>query len=543
MNLRKLKRNKKRTRQQAGPDTARSFFAIANEHKAHGRLPQAEAAYRKAVAANPDFAEAQNNLGNVLHGQGKLADALPCYQRACELMPTNPQPLYNYATGLYESGRPRQAVELLNKVIHLSPDNADAYSSLGVVHQALGNLDEAVSALQKAIRLKPDSVKSQRFLGLVLKDRGEIKEAINQFRKALACKPDDGLTWYLLTRYKRYQTKNDKDIKKILSILDRPGLAQDDAVFLHFGLGKIYDDLGLFKKAFAHYKEGNQKKRATLGRAGISTGIELQRILRVFQPSLFSRYHGAGSESEVPVFIIGMPRSGTTLVEQICASHPAVHGAGELKKVRELIERLPDSGEKARAYPECLLTLDQAKVKNLADSYVADLKSGLPEKIIRITDKMPTNFIELGLIRILFPRARIIHCCRNPLDTCLSNYFQNFEEGNECSFDLGELGLYYRKYQALMDFWAQNLPGEIFTIHYEELVADFPAKARELIDFLGLEWEECCLTFFKTQRMIHTSSDWQVRQPIYSRSAGRWKNYEPFLQPLKKALESTSRLV
>lgn len=536
MGVRKLKRKKKLKKKPVGTDAANTYFTVANEHKSLGRPEKAVLFYRKAIENNPDHAEALNNLGNTLHLLGRLPEALLYYEQACALLPQSPQAHYNYGTALYEAGHVDNAIAELTLVTSLSPRHSEAYGCLGVAYQAIGFLDNAQTALKKAIDLNPDYQEAHRFLGLVLKDQGDINSAKKQFRRTLDKWPEDTFTRYLLSRYTTYTSKEKADIPVLLSLLKKNDITNDDIIFLHFTLGKIYDDLGKFDKAFHHYSLGNKTKRATLGKRIISTGIDLKRIHAVFTPEFFSRFSSLGNDSEVPVFIIGMPRSGTTLVEQICASHSAVHGSGESKMIREIIENFKN-------YPECLSTLKPAEIIKLAESYIEKLRGDLPDNIIRITDKMPTNFIELGLIRILFPRARIIHCVRNAMDICLSNYFQNFEEGNECSFDLRELALYYRKYKMLMDFWKNILPGEIYEVEYEKLVDNFEQQSRQIIDFIGLPWEESCLSFFKSKRMVHTSSDYQVRQPIYTKSVERWKNYEQYLDTLKEELTSTSVLL
>ncbi len=541
--MRKLKRHKKVKQKASNEDASQKLFVIANDLKSQGQLNKAVTYYRKAIKHNPHHGEAYNNLGNTLHLLGKLPEALTSYRKSCEIMPGNPQVHFNLGTTLYEAGHIDEAIIHLKQAIALYPDYAEAYSSLGVAYQAQGDLISAVTALQKAISLNPDYPEALRFLGLVLKDQGDIKGAIRKFTEILQKWPEDAFTRYLLTRYKKYSSAEDEDVTASLTQLAQPDIRVEDSIFLHFALGKIYDDLGQYKDAFHHYTLANQQKRSTFGHARISTGIELQRIKKTFTPALFARFASWGSDSELPVFIVGMPRSGTTLVEQICASHSAVHGAGELKLMRQLVSSLSSKGGRAVNYPECLGTMEPSSLPSLAGSYLAKLKENIPEGILRVTDKMPTNFIELGLIRLLFPRARIIHCIRDPLDTCLSNYFQYFSEGNECSFDLEELALYFRKYQALMQFWKETLPGGIFEIRYEELVADLPHEAKRLIQYLGLEWQEHCLSYFKTKRMVHTSSDWQVRQPIYAKSVQRWKNYEPYLQSLRQALENKGKLL
>ncbi len=543
MGLRKLKRSKKKGGKKPSGGNAVDFFMTANEHKMHGRLEQAVSCYQKGLRLDPHHADSLNNLGNTLHKLGRTEEAITCYRALCKLLPDSPQAHYNLGTALFENSYINDAIEKLNKAIRLDSQYAEAYASLGVAMQAKGDLDGAMTALNRAIELKSEYPEAHRFLGLVMKDQGNIAGAAEKFTAILQENPGDAFTRYLLSRYRKYSAADEGEISKILSRVADPQLPGDDAVFLHFALGKIFDDCGQHDKAFSHYQQANRLKRATFEASRITTGLELGRIRRVFTPQLFSRLKPAGNPSRLPVFIVGMPRSGTTLVEQICASHSSVHGGGELKLIRHLKEKLPSPVRGNTPYPECLATAGQQTLQRLGEEYLAGLPGSLPENINRVTDKMPTNFIDLGLIHILFPRARIIHCLRDPKDTCLSNYFQYFEEGNECSYDLEDLALYYRKYRELMAFWRDILPeGSVLDVHYEELVGNTADESRKLIDFLGLNWEESCLDFFKTKRMVHTASDWQVRQPIYKKSMNRWKNYEPHLQPLLDGLASTSRL-
>lgn len=537
MGLRKLKRNKKQKKKTTDPLAVKKFFDGANEHKVHGRLDKAVTLYKKFLGNIPDHAEALNNLANTLHLQGKLQEAIHYYQKACTLLPGNPDVLYNYGTALYEAGEIQKAIEMLLQATTSDPAHAKAYASLGVAYQANNELDKARSSLETAIRLNPNYREAHRFLGLVLKNMGDIPQAVSQLNKTLLQWPEDAFTRYISSRYTTYKSEEDAGITTILSLLDKKETSSYDTVFHHFTLGKIYDDLGKFDKAFQHYTQGNLKKRASFSKSTPARIFELRSIRSVFTPDLFKRFSSQGSNSELPVFIVGMPRSGTSLVEQICASHSAVHGKGELKLIGNLID------SKLKGYPECLATINPDTITPLSQEYLYGLRHNVSSGTIRITDKMPTNFMVLGLIRILFPRARIIHCIRNPLDTCLSNYFQNFEEGNECSFHIEELALFFRKYQAVMDFWKNVLPGEYCEIHYEKLIDNCEEEARRLIHFLGLPWEENCLTFFLNKRMVHTASDYQVRQPIYTKSVQRWKNYEPYLGALKKALASKSSLI
>ncbi len=534
MSLRTLKRKSKKKHDPAG---AQSHFDRGNREKAAGNLDRATSLYRRALKLDPGHGESHNNLANAFHLAGRLKEALPHYQAACRLLGEIPEVRYNYGTALYEAGRTDEAISELKTVLALEPDYAEAHAALGVAFQSRGDLTQAAASLREAIRLRPGYQEAHRYLGLVIKDQGDIPGAVRQFNKLLDKYPADALTRYILSKYQRYSTTKEADLETPLALLANPATSDEDRIFIHFTLGKILDDLGQYPEAFHHYSEGNRRRLATLAPGVIASGINLKTIRQIFTPRLFQRLSAAGNNSELPVFIIGMPRSGTTLVEQICAGHSAVRGRGELKTLGELIRK------NLKRYPGCLTAMAPQQLKETGEEYLAELQKNKPDGIIRLTDKMPTNFIELGLIRLLFPRARIIHCVRDPLDTCLSNFFQNFEEGNEFSFELKALGFYYRKYRELMEFWREVLPGDILEVRYENLVVDFENEAGRLIRFLGLEWQENCLTFFKNRRAIHTSSDWQVRQPIYSKSVERWKNYAEELAPLRRALESRVKLL
>ena len=545
MSSRKFKRSRKSRKQAADPITAEQIFIKGNEYKRMGNLAEAESCFRKAIKLFPEHGQAWNNLGNLLHSQKKITDALTCYKRCCEILTDNAVCHHNYGSCLHETGNSVEGEKQLVRAVELNPEYSEAFIELGVVRRSIGDTKGAARALHEALRLEPTSCTSHRVMGLILKDQGKMDAAQESLRKGLEYSPDDAITRYLLTRYKKYTSINDPDITTLHSLLRQPDLTNENATFLHFGLGKIYDDLAMHKEAFHHYHLANRLKRDSLGVGWISTGIELNRYRKTFQPTLFRRFAQPSDSvlSELPVFIVGMPRSGTTLVEQICASHSLVHGKGELKKIPQLILNLPKQCKGKTAYPECLLSASPSLIRSLAEKYVAELKAGLPEETTRIIDKMPSNFQELGLISILFPRARLIHCVRDPLDTCLSNYFQNFEEGNECSYDMETISLYYRKYQAIMHHWETLLPDSIHTVQYELLVSNPEKETKALIDFLGLEWEEDCLNFHKTKRSVQTSSDWQVRQPIYKQSVARWKNYEAYIGELVKGLESENRLI
>ncbi len=300
-------------------------------------------------------------------------------------------------------------------------------------------------------------------------------------------------------------------------------------------MAKLHDEGGDYDEAFHCFRAGNDLRKAGHRYQPEEESLFVDRLMASFNKELFGEKERIGNRSERPVFIVGMPRSGTTLVEQILASHPQVHGHGELEEMAELVRGLSERLGSRQPYPECVKTLDEITAGSLAEAHLAQLeRHGCG--VVRSIDKMPHNFLHLGLIALLFPRARLIHCLRDPLDTCLSCYFQDFGSRHRFSCDLEQLGRCYRNYQRLMAHWHATLPRPILDVPYEGLVHDQELWCRKLIDFLGLPWDERCLTYYKTERPVLTSSAWQVRQPIYTSSVGRWRHYAKHLGPLFSSL-------
>lgn len=308
---------------------------------------------------------------------------------------------------------------------------------------------------------------------------------------------------------------------------------------LHFILGYVLDRDGATDAAFKHFCRGNALRRSLFQRKGTAYDAEahsrwVDRLIEFVSSDWFKGTEGLGLASEVPIFIVGMPRSGSTLVEQILSGHSQVAAAGELKTVNRIVAGLPAKLGSPHGYPECLAALDAARARELADGYLAELRRHGPSAV-RMTDKMLDNYLYLGLLAVLFPRARVIHCRREPLDVCLSCFFQYFK-GLSFSWDLDDLGRHDRDYERLMAHWRAVLPLPVFEVTYEELVADLEAVSRRLVAFCGLEWEANCLRFQENERVVRTMSRVQVRQPIYQSSVGRWRRYAAHLAPLMRAL-------
>jgi tetratricopeptide (TPR) repeat protein len=337
---------------------------------------------------------------------------------------------------------------------------------------------------------------------------------------------------------------NSHEIFEIENALENTSLSEDGCIYMDFALGKIHDDLGKYEEAFEYYQRANKQERAKHTFHPKDHHEFISKIIKCFGKDFIRSSHDWSNPSQKPVFIVGMPRSGTSLVEQVISSHPNAIGGGEIGFLFEY-EKTLVSETRANTYPDYMEWFDRQDADAVADSYLKLIEnlSQKNEQCLRVTDKMPHNFLYLGLLHSIFPVARFIHCQRNPLDTCLSIYFQKFTLGHSYSYDLSEIGVSFAEYTRLMDHWDNVLPGVVHNIQYEDLIYKHEDSARRLIDFCGLEWHSKCLEFHKSSRPVLTSSNWQVRQPVYKSSLDRWKNYDAFLDPLKKILKTNRVLV
>ncbi len=528
---------------------------------------EAEVSAREAVRQKPDYAEALNNLGGALLGQEEFDQAARWFREALRSAPGYPEAHNNLGLALLGQGRIEEAISSFGEAARLRPTYADPHANLGNTHREIGNLSDAIEAYREALRIKPDSAKTLASLGGALIDRGDFDAAEAHYEQWLQGHPDSPLalvgTAVLLELLGDFDAsyaivaravaaadptaavacifgrlaprygKSDDAISLAENMLARPDLSNDERHLLHFNLGKLYDADDAFDGAFEHFAAGNALKTTQFDPQRSAAMVE--RAISYYGARNVARLPRAGNASEVPVFIVGMPRSGTTLVEQILHSHPAVHGAGELEDIDRLVRSRAGGAPVGDAYPECLAGLDHAALDAIAETYLSKLRT-LGADALRVTDKMPYNFLYLGLIGQLFPGTRVIHCIRDPLDTCLSCFFQSFRRANVQTYDLRHLGHYYRQYEQLMRHWRAVLDIPIFDLHYERLVASPEEISRALVDFVGLEWDAACLRFYDSKRVVNTASYDQVRQPIYSRSIGRWRHYERQLGPLIEAL-------
>jgi tetratricopeptide (TPR) repeat protein len=512
-----------------------------------GRLAEATHAFREALRLKPDHADAARHLRELTttpQPPGRLAEV---YARLCEMVradPANPAPWNDLGMILLASGRAGEAVRHLQEAIRLKPDFLEAYTNLGAARQELRETDEALHCYREALRINPAYSPARTLLGNSLQAQGRTDEALAEFREALRCNPNDSQAIYFLSELAAVGAYRfpDDEIRRVRELAARTDLPIDDRCRLNFAMAQILDKSAAYDDAFAHARQANELRQEIDRRCGnvydpAAQGRFTDRVIAACTPEYFQRVRPLGSDSELPVFVVGMMRSGTTLAEQIIASHPQAHGAGELRDIGRIVgllgQRLGDE------HPEALHRLDAATAQALADDYLQRLRQ-LGGSAVRVVDKFPTNFLYLGLIAALFPRARVVHCRRDPVDTCLSCYFQNFADPLPYKHELAQLGHYFREYERLMAHWARVLPLPVFELRYEELTADPEAVSRQLIAFCGLDWDERCLRFHESRRPVRTASALQVRQPVYRSSVGRWKRYESHLRTLLDGLGNGS---
>jgi len=485
-------------------DAARLFQMAFADHQS-GRFEQAGEGYGKVLQLDPDHFEALLNLGLIFNQFANHNDAMKIFHRA----------------------------------VALKPRHADAHYNLGNSLLASGDHEAAVPCFEKAIELNPQLVRAHFDLGFVLSESGRLEGAADAFRKVISLQPDIAEAHRHLAGISTHDDYDD-DIKAMEALYSSPGITEPQRLGFAFGLAKAFEDIGEYQKAFIHLAEGNRLRRKNYAYSTTEQAGYFDRIKSTFSASLFRTLEGSGHQEAKPVFIVGMPRSGSTLVEQILASHPDVFGAGELTILSQTL-RAAFGSVAEEGYADGIHRADRERFAEIGRIYMEGLRNHSPQARF-ITDKMPQNFLHIGMIKLALPNARVIHCKRVPEDNCLS-IFKTYFPGNvhEYSCDLTELGQYYRLYEDLMGHWHRVLPGFIYDLQYEQLINDQDGQSRALIAHCDLDWDDACLEFHKTKRAVKTASLSQIRNPIYRSSVELWRRYETELSPLIEALKSRAK--
>ncbi len=506
------------------------------------RLDDVLASYDKAIALKPDYAEAHYNRGNVLAALKRFDEALASYDKAITLQPDYAQAYNHRANALAALKRFEQALGSYDKTLALLPDDAQTYNNRGSALVELQRYDEALASYDKAIALNPDHARAYNNRANVLKELGQFDKAKQACLEALRLDPKIGDVYLNLAELKTF-APGDPHLAAMESLAAQTeGLSETDRMQLDFALGKAYADVKDYRASFKRLLAGNAAKRAAISYDEKSAFAIFDRIEAVFTRRLIVTKSGSGDSSPMPIFVLGMPRSGTTLVEQIIASHPTVFGGGELHTLLDVICTVRGPVGNTIRFPDFVPTLDvdgyldPAILKLIGGRYIAAVRKFAPTAE-RVTNKLPLNFHLAGLIHLALPNAKIVHTVRDPVDNCVACFAKLFAGDYNHTYDLAELGRYYRRYERLMAHWRRVLPrGRILDVCYEDVVADLDGQARRIISHCGLPWDDRCLSFHKTDRPVRTASATQVRQPIYNSAVGRWRVYAEEIEPLLNAL-------
>lgn len=513
----------------------RGLMARAAEHHRAGRLQEAEALCRQALQKEPRNVDALRMLGLIAATAGEMDEAAYLLQQALEQAPDHIPAMFELGRVLKEQERYEEAIALYRQLVRLEPDNPKAHYRLGASLAPAALNEEAAAAYQRCIDLAPTHAPAWLGLGHMLKTLGRQDEGVAAYRRCLELEPQFGEAFYSLANLKTYRF-SDADIEEMQRQLDSPDLPEPSRVNFLFALGKAHEDRKQYPQAWQFYEEGNAAQRMLVSYDPVQTETTNDELVKFFDKAFFDRLGTPGCADPAPIFVLGMPRSGSTLVEQIIASHSQVEGTSELPYLGRLTRSLNRNRADGMRYPAVLGELEPRHFQVLGERYLGMAQMHRREGTPRFIDKMPNNFPLVGFIHCILPNAKIIDARRHPMDACLGNLRQLYARGQTFSYDQTDIGEYYLQYQRMMDHWDQVLPGKVLRVQYEDTVADLETQVMRILDFLELPWEDSCMNFHETLRPVRTASSEQVRQPIYSSGVGFWRHYEEELGELQEVL-------
>lgn len=504
----------------------------AREHRANKQPQEAASIYQSILAIDADNYEANYSLGMLCYEASRNDLAIPLIQKSIDIQP-------EVFAGHINLGMMQRDEQLLGdsrvsleKAVKIQPESAVAHVTLGLLYIDVGELDLAVDEINHGLKLEPNDPMTHARMGMLRQVRGEIEEAEHSFNEVLAISPQDLDAHRSLALLRRQKDHND-NTKWLENEFNRPGIADRRRVLLGFTLSKVFDDLGQYDKAFEHLSVAHRLHRRSSDYSVEHQIESFSRHKQALNKKLIERCKAHVFNDETPIFILGMPRSGTSLTEQILASHPSVYGAGEVEYMRYFSTAVEQQTHSP--FPQHIDKVPSELLQAAAKAYIGKLKLNAGNAL-NVVDKLPHNFLRVGLIAAVMPRAKIILCERDPMDNCVSMFQNLLGPAHPYASDLYELGHYYRLYQDLMKWWEEILPGHMYRVRYEFMVAEPERQVRGLLQFCNLPFHEDCLSFHKTKRQIKTPSEAQVRQPMYQSSVGRWRNYEQYLGPLREGL-------
>jgi len=504
---------------------------------AENRIPEAEHELREHLKRHPTDVAAIRMLAEVAARIGRMGDAEILLSRCVELAPGFTAARQNYAMVLHRQNKPAQAMAEVNRLLADEPGNPGMRNLKAAILGRTGDFEDSIALYKAVLADYPRQPKVWMSLGHALKTAGKTAPSIEAYRRCIELAPEFGEAWWSLANLKTFRFSAD-EIAIMRTQLERTDLTNDDRFHFHFSLGKALEDAGEYAESFSHYAAGNALRRKLIRYDADDNEAHVTRSKRLFTREFFAQRAGWGFEAPDPIFVVGLPRSGSTLIEQILASHSQVEGTQELPDITMIARVVGNRTTRTEgsAYPRALAKFSADEVRALGEKYIAQTRIQRKTAAPFFIDKMPNNFAHVGLIHLILPNAKIVDARRHPMGCCFSCFKQHFARGQNFTYELGEIGRYYRNYVELMAHFDAVLPGRVHRVLYENMVDDTEGEVRRLLAYCGLPFEESVLRFHENQRAVRTASSEQVRQPIFRDGVDQWRHYEPFLAPLENAL-------
>ncbi|MGH8195643.1 MAG: tetratricopeptide repeat-containing sulfotransferase family protein [Woeseiaceae bacterium] len=517
-------------------DPDKGAVAAGVQHLKAGRKDEAIATFRDALKRNPENVDAMRYLANVyLRDKENLSDAEALLRRATQIAPDFTAAWIMLGAVLHEAKRNVEAIDCYRTAVGLEPDNAFAWGALGNACAYAGYPAEAAEAYAKSVSLDPEAPAMQMGYAHVLKTLGDQAGSLDAYRAAIKAKPDFGEVYWSMANLKVFRFE-DAEVAAMEEQVQRDDLTTSADIHFRFALGKAYEDKGDYETAWKYYDSGNKRQRMQVSHDAQEMEIRQHDIREVFSREFLEEHAGNGFDAPDPILIVGLPRSGSTLIEQILASHSQVEGTAELSNLSKIATSIgryrPDNVQ----YPKSVKDLRKKDWCAYGRQYIDETRRHRLADKPFFTDKLPNNFPHVGFVHLILPNAKIINARRHPLDSCLGGYKQLFGKGQNFTYDMFDLAEYYRQYYATMQHWKTVLPGKVLDVHYEETVTDLDGQVRRILDHCGLPFEQACVRFHETARAVQTASSEQVRRPIFREALGKWRRYENYLDLWKEEL-------
>jgi len=509
---------------------AKGKVALAMDHLRADRKTEAIDTLHSALRENPDNVDALRCLAGIfMREEGRVSDAEALLRRATTRAPDFAAAWSMLANLLRESGRHREAIDCFKTVATLEPDNPAAWAGLGATYAHVGEVQKSIDAYDRSLALNWGVAGVHMGYGHVLKTAGDQSRALEAYRAAIRLRPDFGEVYWSMANLKVFRFKSEEVAAMEVQVA-RTDLSASADVHFRFALGKAHEDKGDYEAAWHYYDSGNQRQRKRVSHDPVVNEVRHEEIIEVFSREFLESRAGAGFDAPDPILIVGLPRSGSTLIEQILASHSLVEGTAELPTLSRVADSIGRYRRDHVVYPKSALELRTKDFRAYGQQYIEETRNYRSTSRPFFTDKLPNNFSHIGLMHLILPNAKIINARRHPCDSCLGSYRQLWGEGQHFTYDMMELAAYYRQYHATMQHWHDVLPGKVLDVHYEETVTDLETQVRRILEHCGLPFEETCVRFHETQRAVKTASSEQVRQPLYTDALGYWRRYEKHLE-------------